>query len=84
MRVFSPASIPTTRMEPESPPKPCMTPDVGIPYRFWDPRSNPASPDRLTGYRRVYGDRTARRQGTVHRMGCDRWLFRNDATAGYT
>lgn len=33
---FSPASIPTTRMEPESPPKPCMTPDVGIPYRFWD------------------------------------------------
>ena len=72
---ISPASIPTTRMEPKSPPKPCMTPDVGIPYRFWDRAPTRHPPDRLTGYRRVCGDE----------LPDDRVLFTGwDATAGFS
>lgn len=45
------------------------------PVSILGPRSNPASPDRLTGYRRVYGDE----------LPDDRVLFTGwDATAGFS
>ncbi len=76
MRVFSPASIQTTRLGPtKSPPKPCMTPDVRHPISILGPRLQPGIPDRLTGYRRVCGDE----------LPDDRVLFTGwDATAGFS